>query len=138
MHERTLDEQAAALSMRKTLEQDLGRTLLRAVRGAGDGPAKFVVPIGTQEVHVAMSLKPLSPQMSASDVTVLPLLEELARVAETVRSRHSRDVPHPNNGSAAPRDAKAEERSTVAPRDVLCSPRGRTPAVARVVSEGKP
>ena len=93
MNERALDEQAAALSIRPALEQDLGRTLLKAVRGAGEKPAKFVVPIGTQEVHVEMSLEPLSPQISSSDVTVLPLLEELARATEKVRSQHARDVP---------------------------------------------
>lgn len=93
MHERALDEQAAALSIRPALEQDLGRTLLRAVRRAGEKPAKFVVPIGTQEVHVEMSLKPLNPQITASDAAVVPLVEELVRVAEQVRGRHSRDVP---------------------------------------------
>ena len=110
MHERSLDEQAAALTIRQTLEQDLGRTLLRAVRSAVGKPAKFVVPIGTEEVHVEMSLEPLNPQVDASDVTVLPLLDELARAAERVRNRHARELQTPEHGSVAPGGAEVSER----------------------------
>ena len=103
-HERALDQQAAALSIQQTLEQDLGRTLLRAMGSAGEEATKFVVPIGTRELHVEMSLKPLSPQVSASDVTVIPLLNELARVAESVRRRHARHA----NSAAGPQQQPPE------------------------------
>ena len=107
MHERALDEEAAALSMHQTLERDLGRTLLRAVREAAEQPAKFVVPLGTEEVHVEMSLEPLNAQISASDITVLPLLEELASVAEKVRSRHTRDANPADQDQSRPPEAGA-------------------------------
>ena len=59
--EQLMDQQNAILSMRETLEQDLGRTLLGAIRGAQDGTSRFVVPVGSEEVHVEMSLKPAQP-----------------------------------------------------------------------------
>ncbi len=55
--ERLMDQQNAIVSMRESLEQDLGRILLGAIRGAKDGTSRFVVPVGSEEVHVAMSLK---------------------------------------------------------------------------------
>ena len=61
--ESLIDEQNAMVSMRQTLEQDLGRLLLRAIRGAKDGTARFVVPVGSEEVHVEMCLKPLNPRV---------------------------------------------------------------------------
>lgn len=108
VHERALDEEAAALSMHQTLERDLGRTLLRAVREAAEQPAKFVVPLGTEEVHVEMSLEPLNAQISASDITVLPLLEELASVAEKVRSRHTRDASPADQDQSRPAETGAK------------------------------
>ena len=42
--ERLMDQQHAIVSMRHTLEQDMGRILLKAVRDARDGTAQFVVP----------------------------------------------------------------------------------------------
>ena len=88
--EQLMDQQNAIVSMRETLEQDLGRILLGAIRGAKDGPGRFVVPVGSEEVHVEMSLKPLNPQVSASDPTVLNLLTQVAEAADNVRTRHMR------------------------------------------------
>ena len=85
-HERLMDEQDAVVSTRLTLEQDLGRTLLSAVRAAADGVASFVVPIGTEEVHVEMSLKPLNPHIGPDDPLVLNLVEQLACATEKVRN----------------------------------------------------
>ena len=91
-HEQRLDEQAATISIRQTLEQDVGRTILRAMALVGEGPAKFVVPVGTQEVHVEVSLEPLNPDVGAGDPTVLSLRDELAKAAQKVRNRHRRGV----------------------------------------------
>ena len=91
-HERLMDEQNAMVSMRQTLEQDLGRILLRAIRGAKDGKARFVVPVGSEEVHVDMSLNPLNPHVDPDDPMVLNLLEQLAGAADKVRNRHRRST----------------------------------------------
>lgn len=56
-----MDEQDTIVSTRETLEQDMGRTILRGVRGGEDSTARFVVPVGTEEVDVKMSLKPPRP-----------------------------------------------------------------------------
>ena len=84
--EQLVDQQSAMVSMRETLEQDLGRILLGAIRGAKEGAGRFVVPVGWEEVHVEMSLKPLNPHVSPDDPIVLNLVEQLARAAETVRN----------------------------------------------------
>ena len=63
-YERLMDQQSATISMPETLEQDLGRVLLSAIRGAKDGTARFVVPVGSEEVHVEMGLKPLNSHVS--------------------------------------------------------------------------
>ena len=89
--EQLMDQQNAMISMRESLEQDLGRILLRAVRGAKDGKGRFVVPVGSEEVHVEMSLKPLNPQVSASDPIVLNLMAQVAEAADKVRTRHMRE-----------------------------------------------
>ena len=87
---RLMDEQNAIVSMHQTLEQDLGRILLRAVRGAKDETARFVVPVGTEEVHVEMSLKPLNPYVSPNDPMVLNLMGRLAEAVDKVRNRRRR------------------------------------------------
>ena len=81
-----MDQQNAMVSLRETLEQDLGRILLGAIRGARDGTRRFVVPVGSEEVHVEMSLKPLNSHVSADDPIVLNLIEQLACAAEKVRN----------------------------------------------------
>ena len=90
--ETLIDEQNAVVSMRQPLEQDLGRLLLRAIRGAKDGTARFVVPVGSEEVHVDMSLNPLNPHVDPDDPMVLNLLEQLADAADKVRNRHGRST----------------------------------------------
>ena len=85
-HERLMDQQNVIVSMRETLEQDMGRILLGAIRGANDGTSRFVVPVGSEEVHVEMSLKPLNPHVRADDPIVLNLIEQLACAAEKVRN----------------------------------------------------
>ena len=83
-HERAIDEREAKMSMRQTLEQDFGRIILGAVAGARDKTGRFVVPVGTEEVHVEMSLKPLNPHVRADDPIVLNLMEQLTKAAERV------------------------------------------------------
>ena len=88
--EQLIDQQNAMVSMRETLEQDLGRTLLGAIRGAKDGTSRFVVPVGSEEVHAEISLKPLNSHVSSSDPTVLNLMAHVAEAADKVRTRHRR------------------------------------------------
>ncbi len=90
--ERQQDERAAIISMRQTLEQDLGRIILRAIKQARDRTEKFVIPVGTQEVHVEMSLRPLNPNTSPNDPYVLELLNQVFNAAEKVRNRNRRDL----------------------------------------------
>ena len=90
--EQLMDHQNAIVSMRETLEQDLGRILLGAIRGAKDGTSRFVVPVGSEEVHVEMSLKPLNPHVSASDPSVLNLMAQVAKAADKVRNRGRRSA----------------------------------------------
>ena len=84
--EQLMDQQNALVSMRETLEQDLGRILLGVIRSARDGTGRFIVPVGSEEVHVEMSLKPLNPHVSADDPIVLNLIEQLSDAAEKVRN----------------------------------------------------
>ena len=88
--EQLMDQQNAMVSMRENLEQDLGRILLGAIRGAKDGTGRFVVPVRSEEIHVEMSLKPLNLHVSASDPTVLNLMDQVAKTADKVRTRHRR------------------------------------------------
>lgn len=97
--ERVMDEQEAMISMRQTLEQDLGRIILRAVGNAKEKPARFVVPVGTEEVHVEMVLKPLNPHVEANDPIVLNLMDQLSKAADSVRNDRKRE-PTPSNNSA--------------------------------------
>ena len=91
-HERLMDEQHAIVSMRQALEQDLGRILLGAIRDAKDGTARFVVPVGSEEVHVRMSLKPLDPHVRPDDTIVLNLMSQVAGAVDKVRNRHRRNT----------------------------------------------
>ena len=90
--ERVLYEQNAMVSIRQTLEQDLGRILLRALRGAKDGTAKFVVPVGTEEVQMEMSLKPLNACVSPNDPMVVNLLNQMADGVDKVRNSYRRSA----------------------------------------------
>ena len=98
--QRVMDEQDAMASMRETLEQDLGRIVLRAIGSAKDQATRFVVPVGTQEVHVEMSLRPLNPHVGPDDPIILNLLDQLSQAAETVRNRYRRDPS--GNGFESP------------------------------------
>ena len=98
-HERAIDEREAKISMRQSLEQDLGRIILGAVAGARDQTARFAVPIGTQEVHVEMSLKPLNPHVGADDPIILNLMEQLTEAAERVRGAHRCEATPRANGA---------------------------------------
>ena len=84
--EQPMDQQNAIVSMRQTLEQDLGSILLRVVRSAKDGTALLVVPVGSEEVHVEMSLKPLNPHVRPDDPMILNLLDQLADAVDKVRN----------------------------------------------------
>ena len=100
--EQLMDQQNAMVYMRETLEQDLGRILLVAIRGARDGTGRFVVPVGSEEVYVDMSLKPLNPHVSASDPMVLNLMAQVANAADKVRNRGRRNAfESGSNGVAA-------------------------------------
>ena len=98
-HERAMDEREAMVSMRQTLEQDLGRIILRAVGNAKDKTARFVVPVGTEEVHVEMSLKPLNPHVGADDAIVLNLMDQLSKAAARVRHDRGREPTPSANGA---------------------------------------
>ena len=86
-HERLMDEQNAMISMRQTLEQDLGRILLGAISSAEERTGRFVVPVGSEEVHVDMSLKPLNPHVSPDDPIILDLMSQVAMAIDKVRYR---------------------------------------------------
>ena len=93
--EHLMDQLNAVVSMRETLEQDLGGILLGAIRGAKDGTGRFVIPVGSEEVHVEMSLTPLNPRASASDPIVLNLITQVAEATDKVRSRGRRSPVEP-------------------------------------------
>ena len=97
--ERAMDEQDAMISMRQTLEQDLGRIILGAVGSAKDKTARFVVPVGTEEVHVEMGLKPLNFHVGANDPIVLNLMAQLSRAAERVRGVRKCEATPSANGA---------------------------------------
>ena len=118
--ERLMDQQNAIVSMRETLEQDLGRILLGAIRCANDGTSRFVVPVGSEEVHVEMSLKPLNPHVSANDPVVLDLMAQVAKAADKVRNRGRRSaLESGSNGVAADRLPVAGSVSTPGEPPVL-------------------
>ena len=102
--ERLMDQQNAIVSMRETLEQDLGRILLGAIRGKKDGTDRFVVPVGSEEVHVEMSLKPLNPHVGPDDAIALNLMSQVASAVDKVRNSGRRNafVPSSNGREAEP------------------------------------
>ena len=97
--ERLMDQQAAIVSMRHTLEQDLGRILLNSVRGAKHGTARFVVPVGSEEVHVEMGLKPLNPHVEANHPIILNMIDQLSKAADSVRNDRNREPTPSTNGA---------------------------------------
>ena len=108
-HEQLMDQQNAILSMRETLEQDLGRILLRAIRGAKDETSRFVVPVGSEEVHVEMSLKPLNPDVGPDDAIALNLMSQMADAVDKVRKRGAGSAFGPGwNGKESEPDLRSE------------------------------
>ncbi len=106
--ERAMDEQEAMISMRQTLEQDLGRIILGAIGNAKDKTARLVVPVGSEEVHVDMSLKPLNPHVGPDDPMVLNLLGQLADAVDKVRNRYRR-----NSAASGPNERRIEPRTAI-------------------------
>ena len=51
--------------------------------------ASFVVPVGTEKVHVQMSLRPLSDKADPNDPIVLNLVGQIQDAVHTVRKRHA-------------------------------------------------
>ena len=102
-YERLMYQQSATISMPETLEQDLGRVLLSAIRGAKDGTARFVVPVGSEEVHVEMGLKPLNSHVSPDDPMVLNLMSQLADAVDKVRNRQRQ-----NTAASGPNEREIE------------------------------
>ena len=74
--QRLKDYQDSIVSMRHTLDQDLGSIILEAIGSARDEPARFVFPVGTEEVHVEMSLKPLNAHNGGENSIVLNLMKQ--------------------------------------------------------------
>ena len=95
-NEQVLDQRAAECAMRETLEQDLGQIILRTIAGAGDDVARFIVPIGSQEVHVPMSVHPLNTWVSPDDPIFLSLKKQINDAQERVRNRLGRPNPLKN------------------------------------------
>ena len=87
--EHEIDEQHAQVAVRQQLEQDLGRIILGAVRGSKHEAASFIVPVGTEEVHVQMSLRPLNGKADSNDPIVLNLVGQIQVAVDTVRKRHA-------------------------------------------------
>ena len=83
--------------MRQTLEQDLGRILLGAIRGNKDGTGRFVVSVGSEEIHVEMSLKPLNPHVSPDDPIVINLMTQVAKAVDKVRNSGRRSAFGPGS-----------------------------------------
>ena len=87
--EREIDERHTLVSVRQQLEQDLGRIVLRAIHGSKHNAASFVVPVGSEEVHVQMSLRPFNGKADPNDPTVLNLVGQIQDAVDTVRKRHA-------------------------------------------------
>ena len=62
-----------------------------AIRGANDGTSRFVVPVGSEEVHLEMSLKPLNPHVGPDDAIALNLMSQVASAVDKVRNSGRRD-----------------------------------------------
>ena len=80
------DQLSGHTTMERQLEQDLGRIVLDAIEGATDRTARFVVPVGSQEMHVEMSLQPLNPHPPDAGRFVLDLQRQIAEAEERVKN----------------------------------------------------
>ena len=90
-----MDMQDAEVALNLELQRKLGRTVLRAMSATENDPAQFVVPLGSDEVHVRISRHPLNPHISPTDSRLLNIREQFAEAEETVRNRHRRDNINP-------------------------------------------
>ena len=90
-----MDMQDAEVDMNLELQRKLGRIVLGAMSAAENEPAQFVVPLGSDEVHVLISRHPLNPHISPTDPRLLNIREQFAEAEETVRNRHRRDNINP-------------------------------------------
>ena len=80
-----LDRQAAEIMTRRELEERLGHIVLKAIRNASNGVGRLVVPIGTEEVHVDMSIHPLNPHVGPDGRVALDLVKQVGEASERVR-----------------------------------------------------
>ena len=87
--EREIDERHTLVSVRQQLEQNLGSILLGAIRGSNYEAASFVVPVGTEEVHLQVSLRPINGKVDPNDPIVLNLVGQIQDAVDTVRRRHA-------------------------------------------------
>ena len=94
-HHNLMDMQDADVAMNLELQRKLGSIVLGAMSAAENEPAQFVVPLGSEEVHVLISRHPLNPHISPTDPRLLNIREQFAEAAETVRNRHRRDNINP-------------------------------------------
>ncbi len=97
-----MDMQDADAAFNLELQRKLGRIVLRAMSAAENEPAQFVVPIGSEEVHVMISRRPLNPHISPTDPSLLNIREQFAEAVETVRHRHRRDNINPASPDSKP------------------------------------
>ena len=97
-----MDMQDADAAFNLELQRKLGRIVLRAMSAAENEPAQFVVPLGSEEVHVMISRRPLNPHISPTDPSLLNIREQFAEAVETVRHRHRRDNINPASPDSNP------------------------------------
>ena len=90
-----MDMQDADVAFNLELQRKLGRIVLGAMSAAQNEPAQFVVPLGSDEVHVLISRHPLNPCISPTGPHLLNIREQIAEAEETVRHRHRRDSINP-------------------------------------------
>ena len=96
--EREWDHRSGDAAVTEQLERDLGRMALEAIQNATDNTARFIIPVGSQEVHLEMSLHPLNSYPNPPDPSVLHLQSQLAGALEKVRRRYVREqAPDPSD-----------------------------------------
>ena len=88
-----LKHRTAGILTEQAYPERLGQIILEAIRNAKDGVGRLVVPIGTEEVHVDMSIRPLNPNVGPDDRVAIDLLRQITEASQVVRNRHRRDLP---------------------------------------------
>ena len=97
-----MDMQDADVAFNLELQRKLGRIVLGAMSAAENEPAQFVVPLGSEEVHVLISRQPLDPSINPTGPRLLNIREQISKAKETVRNRHRRDSMNPGNPDSKP------------------------------------